>query len=317
MNIPLPPAVFDNGVESNVAMPHDVELLAKALSRIHGRVICRKEKNGLQLYIACPECLMKDGRKALNDRKLAVNADRRFGTGKYASRVGQYDTDFAGFCMKQSKGFNISDLLAMPPLKDRGFPDVPSTVTKPSTGRCIIPDGKGNMIPDHPGEVVPLLELPAEHPAVRYLTNRRFDIARLHQQFRVSFCFREAPENPAMDRYYRKLPCGFRDTPQNRIIFYADVNGVQRGWQARIIEYVDGDIKYYLHPYANQWVSMNTKNHASGKWDAMPHVLTEPVSWNPSKYKTAFSSERNMMLMGWMRQLNGESNTRQNESGAR
>ena len=279
-------------------MPREVEMLAIALSKIHGRVIARQEKNGLQLYIACPECLMKDGRKALNDRKLAVNADRRFGTGKYASQVGQYSTDFAGFCMKQSKGFNISDLLAMPPLKDRGFPDVPSTITKPSTGRCIIPDGKGNMIPDHPGDVISLLDLPADHPAVMYLTTRRFDIASLHRQFRVSFCTREAPENPAMDRYYRKLPCGFRDTPQNRIIFYADVNGVQRGWQARIIECTRDGIRYYLHPYTNQWVDMERATAPMGK-DPLPHVLSEAVGWNPSKYKTAFSSERNMMLMGW------------------
>lgn len=273
---------FSEGVEATIAMPREVEMLAKALSLIHGRVVARKEKDGLQLYMACPECLMKDGKKALNDRKLAVNADRVFGTGKYALHVGQYQADFSGFCMKQSKGFNISDLRVMAPLRDRGFPDAPSGVTKPSTGRCLIADGKGNMIPDHPGDVVSMIELPADHPAVMYLTNRRFDLARLHRQFRISFCTREAPENSAMDRYYRKLPCGFRDTPQNRIIFYADVHGVQRGWQARIIDHVGADgLKYYLHTYSNQWAPMEQKNHVTGKWEPMAHVLQEHVGWNP------------------------------------
>ena len=121
--IQFPPTPqFTEGVEATIAMPREVEMLAKALSLIHGRVVARKKKDGLQLYMACPECLMKDGKKALNDRKLAVNADRVFGTGKYAVRVGQYQADFSGFCMKQSKGFNLSDLRVMAP---RGIADFP------------------------------------------------------------------------------------------------------------------------------------------------------------------------------------------------
>jgi hypothetical protein len=249
--------------------------------------------------MACPECPQRDGKKELASRHLAVNADRCLGTGKYAARVGQYSADYSGYCMKQAKGFEVSALKAMVPLKDRGWPDVPSTITRPAPGRCLIPDGKGNMIPDHPGEVIPLTELPEDHPAVQYLKSRRFDIQSLHTQFRVGFCVREAPENPEVDRYYKRLPCGFRDTPQNRIIFHADVKGVQRGWQARIIEQVIGDLKYYLHPYTNQWVAMEKKDASTGKWEPLPHVAAEPVQWKPSKYKTAFSSERNQMLMGF------------------
>jgi hypothetical protein len=141
----------------------------------------RKEKDGMQLYMVCPECLQKDGKKALLDRKLAVNATRLFGMGHYAMRVGQYSADWSGYCMKQSKGFSVAELRAWAPLKDRGFPDVPQGVTKPAPGRCLIPDGKGNMIPDHPGEVIPLTELPDDHPAVHYLKSRRFDI-----QFRAN-----------------------------------------------------------------------------------------------------------------------------------
>ena len=289
----------------NVVLPREVEMLAGALARIHGHVNIRREKGGLQIMMACPECLQRDGKKELSSRHLAVNAERNLGLGKWAMQVGQYNADYSGFCMKHSsstgKGMLVSDLMAMVPLKERGYPDAPlGGITRPAPGKCIIPDDKGNMIPDHPGEVIPLLDLPSNHPAVEYLVNRRFDITALTVQFRVGYCVKEAPENGAVDRYYRRLPCGFRDTPQGRIIFYADVKGVQRGWQARIIERTIGDIKYYLHPYQNDWMPMEQRNSETGKFEPMPHVLKDTtLQWKPQKYKTAFSAERNQMLMGF------------------
>jgi hypothetical protein len=288
----------------NVVLPREVEMLAGALARIHGHVNIRREKGGLQIMMACPECLQRDGKKELSSRHLAVNAERNLGLGKYAMQVGQYNADYSGFCMKHSsstgKGMLVSDLLVMVPLKERGYPDAPlGGITRPAPGKCLIPDGKGNMIPDHPGEVISLLDLPSNHPAVEYLVNRGFDIKSLTVQFRVAYCVQEAPKNEEMGRYYRALPCGFKDTPQNRIIFYADMQGVQRNWQARIIEKVVGDIKYFLHPYQNDWMPIQRKNPSTGEWEVMDHVKKDSsLAWKPQKYKSAFSSERNNTIMG-------------------
>lgn len=286
------------GVESKETLPREVELLATGLSNIHGHVVVRRERGGLQLYMACPNCLQRDGKKELAKKHLSVNPERYLALGKWKQLQGTYNADASGYCMKESKIINVTDLKSMVPLQRRGYPDAPTGVTKPAEGKCIIDDGKGNMIPDHPGQVVPITQLPADHPGVTYLVNRGYDLQRLWDQFRCSWCWQEAPENPEMDRFYRRLPCEFRDTPQNRIIFYADVNGVQRGWQARIIEHVAGDTKFFLHPYDNQWYPMEIK--VNGKWvPNPPYTEGQRYQWNYSKYKTAFSSKRNEMLMGW------------------
>jgi 5S rRNA maturation endonuclease (ribonuclease M5) len=77
---------------------------------------------------------------------------------------------------------------------------------------------------------------------------------------------------------------------------------VQVGWQARIIDRVEDNIKYYLHPYRNNWVAAEQKNAETGKWEAIPGIEIEldgyTIQWKPSKYKTAFGMSRNETLMG-------------------
>ena len=107
----------------------------------------------------------------------------------------------------------------------------------------------GELAPPPPGEVVPLPELPPSHPAVAYLAGRGYDIGKLSDQLSAGFCTREYPrgENGI---FYRRMPGGWCDTPQHRLIFRAMVGGVPLTWQGRVIERVDGLDRYMLHPYA-------------------------------------------------------------------
>jgi len=288
-----PVAPVSDVFENHQELPKPIQLLANVLERIHGKVIPRRERKGIQLYMTCPSCLAKEGSKAITTRKLAVNAEMALAMGRFAHMQGSNQCDYAALCMKEQIKFRISDLKSMPPLEERGYKMTTSRgVAKLGGGRCLTKDANGNIIPDHPGEVVSLLELPAYHPAVEYLQARGYDIPSLVNQFRAGYCVKEAPEDETKDRWYRKLVEGFKDTPQARIIFYGDMLGIQKGWQARIIEKVQDNVKFYLHPYRNEWVPIEHK--VEGKWKPLPHI----ESWGAAKYKTAFSCERNSMLMG-------------------
>ena len=81
------------GFESKETLPKDVELLATALSNVHGHVLIRRERGGLQLYMACPECLQNDGRKELSKKHLAINPERYLGINKFASTYGFWSID--------------------------------------------------------------------------------------------------------------------------------------------------------------------------------------------------------------------------------
>lgn len=279
--------------EYHKELPKPIQLLANALERIHGRVIPRKERKGIQLYMACPSCLAKEGSKALSTRKLAVNAEMALAMGRFAHLQGSNQCDYAGLCMKEQIKFKVSDLKSMLPLEERGF-KVTGTrgVSRLGGGRCLIKDANDNIIPDHPGEVISLKDLPPYHPAIEYLVERGYDINSLVNQFRASYCVKEAPEDGDKDRWYRKLADGFKDTPQARIVFYGDMGGIQKGWQARVIDKVQHNIKFYFHPYRNEWVPIEQK--VENKWKTLPHI----ENWSIAKYKTAFSCERNSMLMG-------------------
>lgn len=270
--------------------------LSSALGRLHGEVRPMRESSGLMLYVCCPDCLQVKGREELFDRKLAVNVDRYLRLGKFKTLSADH-ADYSGYCMRMSKIYKVSDLLKRyTPIQQRGFPEARVGVAEMQSKLCLIDDGRGNMIPDHPGDVVSLAELPEDHPAIVYLTKRGYSISGLIKQFRASFCFKEAPVDWSKGRGYRVVYDDFLDTPQNRIIFYGDMYGVQRGWQARVLDAVKDGTRYYLHPYTNQW--MPAEHKVGNDWEPLPHILEARGKFNISKYKTAFSASRNEMLMG-------------------
>lgn len=203
--------------------------------------------------------------------------------------------------------FTLSELLAMPDLKSRGYEEIVRRVTYMEVGereQYLVEDANGNKVPPPPGEVVSILELPADHPVNLYIAQRDLDPELLAEQFRCGFCTREYPESKAGRIFYPRLPGGWKDTPQGRLIFYADQLGVQQNWQARYLELVsdDGLTKYALHPYANTWDVKAVRATRSHPWIDQGYFAEVDEDgdalWTPAKYRTAKHSMRNHTLMG-------------------
>ena len=252
--------------------------LAHRLSAIHGTVRVTREDSGLHFYMASPECLQKDGRVELTKMHLAVNVDKYL-RGK----------DSCAMCMKTGKSYRVSRLLRMPALAERGIHDVKAKVQMSEVNRDFLEqDASGNWVPKSPGKVVSILELPQEHPAIFYLQSRGFEPRALWEQFRLSYCYESRN-----DIFYRRLLNGFKASPLGRIVFYIDQQGINRGWQARILDYVDNDIRYYFHPSANQWMAVEQK--IDGKWCPLPTW----ENWDSAKYIIGHGAKRNQCLLGY------------------
>lgn len=275
--------------------PSAVMELAQKLKTKHGDIRIAREKSGWHLYCASPVCLEQMGKIELVKKHLAINAEKYLAIGKFARQRGTYNQDMVAQCMKTGVWYAMSDLMQMPPLSARGISEkVQSSVTVTDTSKSLVRDANGNLVPDKPGVTVPLSSLPAEHPAIQYLVRRGYSIPAIEAQFAADFCVQEAPQSEELNRWYRKGPDGLYDTPQNRIIFYVDVNGVRKGWQARYIETEHAGFKYIFHPYRSEWVAVSWKN-PENKWVLLPGY----ESLNLSKYKTAFGASRNEIVMGF------------------
>ena len=136
--------------------------------------------------------------------------------------------DKCAYCMKSKTPYRVSNLLQMRPLGERGHGKVEGKVIEKAVNRHLIDDGRGNMIPDHPGVVVPITQLPEGHPAVFYHNQRgfggRFEI--LEKQFGMAWCEEEAPPDRDIGRFYRRLHDSWRDTPQGRLIIHGYIRGL-------------------------------------------------------------------------------------------
>lgn len=269
---------------SVVEVPHEVMVLAEALSRKHGTVMVSHEKNGYHLNMASPFALEQDGLREMTKRHLSVNASKYLGLGTW-SQASPDDRMRCAVCMKTGTPVTVQRLMRMPPLEQRGYPqEVEAKVNIFGTHHAFVPDGKGNMIPVPPGNCVPITMLEPSHPAVGYLKSREYDLELLWTQFRCSWCVKETPEDRDLGIWYRRMPGGFNKTPQGRIVFYGDIVGVQRFWQARILEFVEGKDKYYWHPYHNEWVLCEQAN-SFGKFDPIPAFTAKgQKEWNMAKY---------------------------------
>jgi len=279
-------------------------LLAGAIKAIHGDVVISRETSGIHLNFASPKRLELDGEIELQKKHLALNADKYCGTGPFKDKKGSYDRERSANCMKSGKGYLVKTLLAMEPLEKRGYKPNGngSVLVKPPA--YLIDDGKGNRIPDHPGQTIPVDQLEEDHPCVQFIRSRDYDPVALVEQFRCAFCYAEAPESKEIGRFYRRLPGDWKDTAQGRLIFYCDILGVQVGWQARILERIYRGRKQHYHPYAQEWE--DTHEYRGGKWVVLPHLAPQQISfsskirkWDPSKYKTAWGAARNEMVMGF------------------
>lgn len=290
---PLPAVGGTNGI-TLTSIPREVLALAEQVAKIHGSVRVSREANGLHIYCASPACLERYGRSELFKKHLAINAEKALGVGDYLMMRGTYDADRVARCMKTGTAYSLSELMRMEPLEKRGIRDVvPGTVQISDSHPSLVRDAAGNLIPAPPGETIPLTQLPATHPARLYLASRRFDAAALEKQFAASWCEVELSEDASVKRFYRRLVGGFKDTPQGRIIFNADVNGVRVAWQGRILDMVVEKEHLYWHPYERRWVVVSRLQ--GDKWVELPGW----EGFDPSKYKTSLGAKRNQLVMGF------------------
>lgn len=285
-------------------VPQPIMQLAEALSRRHGAVQITKEKNGHHLNMACPNCLTTEGSRELQagKRHLAVNADKYLSLGKW---IGQPAVDTAASCMKCGTPYRITKLLQYAPLSKRGYPDSPKVSVTDNTKWLVHRNGRD--IPGGPGEdsdrqgVVSLLRLASNHPAIWYLQHRGYSIPSLCEQFDAAYCEKEWAENREEGRYHKHLLNGMKDSHQGRIIFFSLQNGVQLGYQGRIIEntFEHNGVTYrsFWCGQSRSWKVLDYKSQ-DGTWILLPEFRSDRGAWPPSKYKNASGAARNELLFG-------------------
>ncbi len=283
------------------SLPSNVVRLVYALVNKHGGGRLSQEAKGLHLYLPCPKCLEEKGSRELDSKHLTVNIDKYFSLGRFKLQSPK-KANWSAMCHKDNSHLmSVEQLLQYPSISLRGYESDNRLSVAVQDESSFIDDGKGNKIPRHPGKVTPLIELPNSHPAVEYLQKRGYNIDSLYKQFRVSYCYEEWPEEEPSGKSlgwkYKRLPGGWKDTPQGRIIFYVDVHGVQKGWQARIIDKIEDDWKWYWHPYDNHWEAIEHKQ--DGEFVLREDYARGMFKWKPSKYRTATGCHRNQIVMGF------------------
>ena len=232
----------------------------------------------------------------LQKRHLALNVERYLGLGTFRNRKGTFNADWSTLCMKAEHKFAVSQLLKMPPLNQRGLPNIKAEVSFRARPKHLTKDANGNMVPYGPGTCTLLTELDPGHHALAFIKSRDYDPAALVAQMRASYCDWEIEEDATCGRWYRRMPEGWKDTPQGRVVFFGDMEGRQEIWQARVMEMVAGEHKLFWHPYRQAWVPV--QHLVEGKWELLPEYADQRYKWDPSKYKTAQDAARNQSMIG-------------------
>jgi 5S rRNA maturation endonuclease (ribonuclease M5) len=270
-------------VAGGVQAPEAVRKWAEKITKRQGcEGLLTHEDSGYHLYIPCPSCLYTHGRREVEVPKYAINLSMVAGLGAVNElRKGSFSPDDmlhnmtlgdrvelgSSVCMRTRSSrkphrFSLSELMNMGTVTHR-HPDIRTRAAiRGSVGSAEreamweLDAESGVMAPPPPGVTIPIDELPASHPAVMYLTGRGFDIAALREQFRCAFCVKEY-DGKEKGIFYRKMPGGWQDTPQHRIVFYSLHGGAPLTWQVRVIEKVsdDGLSRYMLHPYKGGYYS--------------------------------------------------------------
>lgn len=306
-------------------MPSEIRAFAEKMAASQGcKVSVTRERSGYHLYMPCPECLADHGRKELADPKYTINLSKHLGIGSDDDLMFQDWNEIentrdnrAGICMRTRSSskphmFKVSELLAMQTITER-HPEIHTCASIASTVDSADRESHWEMDPEtgilcppppseSPSDLIPVHELDPDHVGRQYLESRGFDMQRMWDMFRASWCEKEYPYGQNKI-YYRKMPGGWKDTPQGRIIFHALKDGVPKTWQGRVIEKLsdDGTEHYYWHPYKDRWDLVETRSHNKAPWmrqepfDAINEEHT--YEWKPSKYKTAKYSER--FFAGW------------------
>lgn len=285
----------------------EVTYWMKRIAAIHGGAQLVHSENGRQIRFPSPFALEEDGIIELKKMHAYLNIDVYMGLRSpkvKGKRAG--DKDLCGYCLKYRKALRMSRLLNMKPIAQRGYTvKTPKLSVVEGEDDLLVDDGNGNLIPPPPGDTVSILDssivMNANHPARVYLADRRFVPMDLHRFCKARWCVKEAPENPSKGMFYRRMPGGWKDTPQGRIIFPCTKDGVSIGWQARVIDKVIDNLKFHWHPYEERWVPTHERvpdPEKGSKWQLLPGLTRGNFEFSPSKYRNARGSKRNSLLMG-------------------
>lgn len=308
--IPMEKDISTAGTITAADIPQEVKALAERLAAKHGPVTITTESSGMHLYIADPELLKTDGEKELSSKHLAINVDKYFGLGRW--NVDVYPTREnvelykkyrqkkrevpCAMSMKTNKQYNVSDLLVMLPIEQRIKLSRPVNkhVSASTQDKHLVYDKDGNLVPEPPGHIIPLNELPPTHPAIAYLEQRGFDTDLLAMLYGFGYCDGALPEDRSVGRYWSKLPNNLLNCPKGRIIIpIVNAKGVQHGWQARSIDYLANDGTLYWWSNKEIWTPVQKDDTILGISDKFPSGFK-----GIRKYINARGLARNESLFG-------------------
>jgi 5S rRNA maturation endonuclease (ribonuclease M5) len=267
-------------------LPEDYQILIKQLKKIHKRVKITRNSASRDLILRFPSpyALDQDGLKETRSIHGAINLT-------YYFEKNGHEKNYGGRCLKYDQiRYKMSELLNMPSLDQRGYKNVQSVLEGFLDTTVLIQDANGNWIPKPPGKCTPLTALPEGHAALEYVLNRGFDPEKLYAQFRASYCYEEYWDEQS---YYKRLPYGFKFSPQGRIIFFMDMHGVQKGWQGRLIEKEENGVISYWQPYDDIWVPVKYRMQG----EVLP--LDPKNDFKIMKYNTGKGSKKTETFMGF------------------
>lgn len=188
-----------------------------------GKFVTRAQSWGEYYCVCCPFC--ND-----TDHKLWVN--HRYGA-TYDERSGRRADTYLACCYKndcikkEGKGAQLEQLIFGP-----GRPIVKNAVIRTVDMSTV------DLSVKTPGAIVPLSDLPAEHPACSYLLQRGFDPVELSDMFNLGLCTEPTKRYAIM---------------RDRIYIPSYVNKKLIAWQGRLSrDAVGKEIKYYTQGKKSQ-----------------------------------------------------------------
>lgn len=226
------------------ALNEEQMLVARRLAAVHGRIRVARERSGIQLYMASPEALEKDGEVEYRKMHLSLNLDKAMKNPAKACAK----------CMKYETVYSLEDLLF-------NFKSLKKTEVNRAPAAHVHVEDLNSGPPEMPGTCEYLIDLQGEgketHPLRYYMEYRGlYNIPRMHEQLRPAFC---TVPNPKYDKSY-PLCKGFRITPKGRVILFAMEDNEMVGWQARYLDIMVDDAKYILNPSTFEWTMVAAKN---------------------------------------------------------
>lgn len=285
-------------------------LIARLLS-IHGvgTIYFNRASNEIELRLPDPKLLKSDGNKELYSQHLYVNISKYI-NGKHKAPAR---------CVKTGSIYSIHQLLAMQPLPDRknelGWD--PAYYLNRIKHKIVLPETLDandesykleNKDIISPGDLIPITQLPSNHPAVVYLNSRGYtNLKLIEDQFDCAFCCKENPQlkhiqvRDSAEKQLQFNPL-LASSPQGKIIFFAKHFGVKVLWQARVIEYIIGDSRYFYQYYGEDdprtgFVRVATKNPETNKYNVPIPPFTK--SCVNRKYVIAPGGKASNCLLGF------------------